>query len=62
MTKEGAEKIELSKKQKIDDHLREKEREIIEESRYIKKKERQARKLEMAEAQILMRLKETHQQ
>jgi hypothetical protein len=62
MTKEGAEKIEQSKKQKIDDHLREKEREIIEESRYIKKKERQARKLEMAEAQILMRLKETHQQ
>ena len=60
-TKEGAERIEMGKKQKLDDHYREKEREIREESRYIKKKERMARKLELAEAEILMRLKETHE-
>ena len=60
-TREGAERIEQSKRQKIDENIREKEREILDESRYIKKKERLARKLELAEAQILMRLKETHQ-
>jgi len=32
----------------------------MDESRYIKRREKQARRLEAAEAEILMRLKETH--
>ena len=52
-TKEGAERIEKLKKQKIDEQLNYKEKEILEDSRYIKKKERMARKLELAEAEIL---------
>ena len=49
-TKEGAERIEMQKKQKLDETFREKEKEILDESRYIKRRERQARKLELAEA------------
>ena len=39
-TKEGAERIEKQKKQKLDETFREKEKEILDESRHIRRKER----------------------
>ncbi len=39
-TKEGAERIERLKKQKLDETFREKEKEILDESKHIKRKER----------------------
>lgn len=58
--KEGLERAEQLKKQRIEYALRQRENEIYEEQRAIKKKEKQARKLEHIEAEILQRLKETH--
>jgi hypothetical protein len=58
--KEGLERAEQLKKQRIEYVLRQRENEIYEEQRAIKKKEKQARKLEHIEAEILQRLKETH--
>lgn len=58
----GLERIELSKKRKIEENLRHKELEAVSEAKAIKRQERQARMLEMAEAEILQRLKETHHQ
>jgi hypothetical protein len=58
--KEGLERAEQLKKQRIEYVLRQRENEIHEEQRAIKKKEKQARKLEHIEAEILQRLKETH--
>jgi hypothetical protein len=58
--KEGLERAEQLKKQRIEYVLRQRENQIYEEQRAIKKKEKQARKLEHIEAEILQRLKETH--
>ncbi len=58
--REGLEKIEIIKKRRIEENLRHKEQEAISEHRKMRKQEKQARRLEMVEAEILQRLKETH--
>eukprot|EP00347_Sterkiella_histriomuscorum_P011992 403370308 len=60
--KEAQERIELSKKRKIDDKLRQKDKQIALEAKSIKKQEKQARQLELLEAEIVQRLKDTHLQ
>ena len=59
--KEAQERIEQMRKKKVDDNLRTKEKEVNSEQKRIKQKEKQAKKLELLEAEILQRLKETHQ-
>lgn len=48
------------RKKKLDENMRTKEKEVVSEKKLIKKKEKQAKKLELLEAEILQRLKETH--
>ena len=60
--KVGQEKAEKFKRTRLENFLKEKEREMLEEHKRMRKKEREARELELMEAGILQRLKETHQQ
>ena len=54
------ERIEIERKKRIEEHLRQKEKEAVMEAKKIKKQEKQARRLELVEAEILQRLKATH--
>jgi hypothetical protein len=51
--REGQERIEKERKKRLEEHIREKEREMIEEQRIIKKREKEAKRLEQVEAEIL---------
>ena len=60
--KEAHERIESEKRMKIEEKLKMKEKLIIQEQKNIKKKEKNARQLELLEAEIVQRLKDTHLQ
>lgn len=51
--KEAQERIEQMKRKKVEQSMKVKEKEVGEEQRRIKKKEKQAKKLELLEAEIL---------
>lgn len=53
-------KIEQHKKKRLDETKKLKEKEFIKEGRKIHKKEKQARRLEFLESEMLKRLKDTH--
>jgi uncharacterized protein with gpF-like domain len=56
------ERIERDKRKKLEEHARDKEKEIHEDLKVIRRREKQQRMLELKEAEILMRLKQTHLQ
>jgi hypothetical protein len=53
-------KMEQNLQNKIENHKKKKEDEIQKEGRIILKKEKEARKLEVLEAEVLKRLRDTH--
>ena len=54
------EKAEMFKSKKLEETRKEKEEEMLKEAKKVKKKTLKARRLEMIEAEILLRLRETH--
>ncbi|CDW75179.1 UNKNOWN [Stylonychia lemnae] len=60
--KEAHDRVESEKKRKLDEKLKMKEKLILSEAKNIKKREKEARQLELLEAEIVQRLKDTHLQ